>query len=630
VPVLGRVRTRLPSTDGWIAVGFVVAATVETAIRYRHQPALLAADLPGAAAFGCLVFRRTKPLLTMSVLTIVFVVASLLQATVWSQRSDNAVVPIFALLVVSFSLGAHASRRQLWWGAWQPVLIVLTVDVADPNGQSLAGAALFVVVFISAAPIVAGRLVQGRSRLVRRLRAQAAEIDAQKQLQIDTAVAEERLRMARRFDDTLAAGLDVIASQVTVLTTADATHDIGTIERTARELLARTREEVVALASPTPPAQPAERVAAAEPDFGDSAQRWTVLLGGAMCAGLLVETRSLPLHAPLPVACLACVVAATPLALAWLRPLLAISALWLLVGLFDVFIAPLHGSFTAVGLAFVPPFAVAALEPHRRALLGLAACLAGEFLCVGNPSPTNAAVAGCCWLGGSVLHDRMRLAEQLRVNNAVLDGQRDAAAEHAVAEERLRMARDLHDALGHSLTVIALQAGAARRIAATDPARARAALQTVAAVAHDGLDELHSGARHTTAQEAMPTLAALIDRARTTGLRIEAHVDDVEARLTADTRIALYRVIQEALTNALKHAPGSSVTLSVRDGGSHVDVVLSNCAPTTPVAASVGTRHGLRSMRARVEAAAGQISWGRRADGGFEVCATLPAASAPA
>lgn len=624
MPVLRRLRAGIRPVDGWLALGFVLAVAVEAVLRDHDRHALLAGNLVGALTFGCLALRRSRPLLTVSLMTAFGTFGSLAQAALEPHASGDQVVPVFALLVVSYSLGAYATRRQLLWGAWQPTLLVLIVDLVQPSSESLLSAAVFITIFVSAAPIVAGRLVRGRSTLVRQLRAQAVQLELQRRAHIGAAVAGERLRMAQRFHETLVSGMTSLAARTAAGVGAEP--DVARIEHDARELLSQTRKEVVALTEPVP--EPDAVAPAPVPvAFGDAAQPWTVLAGAALCAGLLVETRTLHLHVPEPLAWLACIAVALPLALAWLRPLLFVAAMWVLVALFDVVVAPLDGSYTAIGLSFGPPFAVAALASRRPALVGLAVCIAAELVGFGPASVRdNGAVVVCAWIAGAILHERARLVEQLRANNELLDAQRTAAARHAVAEARLGVARELHDAVGHSLTVIALQAGAARRIRTSDPDRAAEVLRTIAGVAQDGLAELRRGFVPGERDEAGEprTVDDLLATSRAAGLCIDARVEDVAGRLSPGARFAVYRVVQESLTNIIKHAPGAPARVTITDGGDGVEIVVANSATDVPVAATLGG-HGLAGMRARVEACGGRISWSPCVDGGFEVHAWLPA-----
>jgi signal transduction histidine kinase len=616
-------------------VGFVAAAAVEAVVRYRSEPDALAVNLPGALVFACLALRRGRPLLTLTIFVAFSCVGSLVQARLAPQAPSDAAVPIFALLVATYSLGAHGSRRALLAGAPQPVLLVLVLDLVHPSRQPLVSSLLFFAVFVVAVPILAGRLVRGRTTLVAALREQAGELAALRTAQIRAALAAERLRLADELQSRLVTGMESLAAQVAAARSAAAEQGeaIAGVEQSARALLRQTRETVVALAVAPPVdeahADPAERAPAqVEMAWRGAAQPWTVLAGGAFCLGLLLEVGGLPLRVPMLVAVPACVVVALPLALAWVRPLLMITALWAAAALFVAFVAPLGTTLSAVALSFAAPFIVAALEPRRWAATGLGVCCLGELACFGpGAAPGNIGIAGCCWLVGAIVHERQRLVDQLHRNNSELAEGRALAARQAVVEERGRVARELHDAVGHSLTVVALQAGAARRVWRTDPAAAESVLATIVEVTRAGLADLRTGFDEGGLDDPGPgrdlSLAELVDGARAAGLAVSASLDATTA-LSGGARLAAYRVVQESLTNVLKHASGAATEVVVRTSGAHVDVIVSNAPPSGPV--HEGQGHGLSGMRRRVEACGGTIRWGTRTDGGFEVRAELPVA----
>lgn len=162
----------------------------------------------------------------------------------------------------------------------------------------------------------------------------------------------------------------------------------------------------------------------------------------------------------------AAVVVGAALALLWWRPVPAAVMAFAATAAYSRLVAPVDGRLSETALAMGVTFAVGALTRGRIAVLGLGVCLLGQLVGVGTDDPLGEAlVLSVCWLGGRAVNQVSLLVEQTRANNAMLSGQESYAAEQALVAERLRFARDLHDAVGHSLTVITLQAGAARRLA---------------------------------------------------------------------------------------------------------------------------------------------------------------------
>jgi signal transduction histidine kinase len=487
---------------------------------------------------------------------------------------------------------------------------------------------VFFTVFIVAVPLAAGCLVRGRARMIQRLEQQGRELQEQEAAYIDAALRRERLRVASEFHHELTAGMQDLVETAGTLEASTAAADVAVLENQARQLLAETRQAVVALAampdetsSTTPP------VDIPEPsDTGvETGQPWVALSAAALAVGLFVETQGSRLH-PSSAATVAatCLLLALPLMFAWARPLVAVAVLWVVVAVFEHAVAPLAHTTSAVGLAFVPPFLVAALEPRRRAVTGLVVCWLGLLATSGfGPLPAYAALATVCWLAGTGLRQRSALVAELHLNNARLEQGRGALATQAVDEERMRIARELHDAVGHSLTVVALQAGAARRVWDTDRAKARSMLHTVRVVADAGLQELRSGPTAVSDGQA-ESLQDLLARARSAGLVLDDSIDDSVTELPPPQLATVYRVVQEAITNVLKHSPGATVAVSVHQVDDDVLVTVTNSAPTTAPVPGQGVGQGLAGMRGRVERAGGRVSHASTAGGGFVVQARLP------
>jgi signal transduction histidine kinase len=615
------VRTTSPSrVDAAVAALFVLAAALEALLVHRDTLGVLLLGLGGAPVLAVLAVRRSRPVLCLVVLTAFAVAGTVTQLVVWPRADDSGGVWIFAMLLACYSLGRHAQGPALLLGFLLPLTVVLVADVPTMTDWQLAGGVLFVTLFVGALPTLVGRLVQLRHGRLELLAEQRALILAEQQARRDAAVRAERLQATERLRPLLVDGLRELSTQ------AEQGADPAALELRARDLLGRTREEVVALTAPGAPASPS-----ASPDpsptvdhdrlLRAASQRWVVLGAGVVAVGLALETS----YAARPdvsdwlvLAGSTCV--GVPLAVLPWRPLPALVALWAAVVAFAHLVSPLSGTLSEPAVALSASFAIAVLASARRwAIVGLGVCLAGQALAIGTNDLVGAALLmALSWTGGLAVHEASRLVEQSRSNNALLADQERALAERAVIDERFRLARDVHDQIGHSLTVVALQAGAARRLARNDPTRARALLGTIAAAAREGVE----------AVDAVDGTAfsALLEHTRAAGLPVQADVADLET-LAPEQRVVALRVVQEALTNVLRHAPGAEATVRVRRADRELEVLVTNSRSSGPGAGS-GSRRGLPGLSERVEAAGGRLSWEHRPDGGFVVAARLPGALA--
>lgn len=594
-----------------VALGFVLAAIAEAVARYHATPALLAFDVSGALWLACLAVRRAHPVVSICVLGVAGLVGTTVTALLWPEAVDGAGVWILAMMLASYSVGAHADGKVVALGVLLPLVVVVGADATTRSGWDRISGMLFVSVFVGLMPTAVGRVVRIRNQRLRTLEEQRERLVGQLRAQQESAVLAERVQTAERLQPVLVGGLQALAAR------AESAGDPDEVETSARALLRQTREEVVALTAPVAPAPVAEVPA---PDHlaavRAAAQPWTAVAAGAVVVGLFAESsRALETTAPGWVLLPASVLAGAPLALAWRRPVAAIALAWLAVAGYSRLVAPLDGSLSETAFAFGAAFVVAALSTRRPAIVGLAVCWLGQVLGVGTADPLGAVtVLLVCWLGGLAVHEASRLVEQTRANNDLLARQEATASARAVVEERLRLARELHDAIGHSLTVVALQAGAARRLAAADPERACEVMRTAAAAARAGVASLALDAEAADA-------AALVERVRATGLEIEADLDEP---LDPAQRLIAFRVVQEGLTNVLRHAPGARASVAVRRTAEGLEIVVANSAPVAP-GSGPGTGRGLAGLRERVTAAAGRLTWRNREDGGFEVRALLPA-----
>lgn len=242
---------------------------------------------------------------------------------------------------------------------------------------------------------------------------------------------------------------------------------------------------------------------------------------------------------------------------------------------------------------------------------------------------TTLAVVGPVVAGRLVAHQRAQTSrlEQLA---GELRRERAAAERAAAAAERSRIARELHDVVGHELTVIALQADAAAAALARAPERAAAPVAAIRHAAADALAEMRTvlGVLRTEAgrdlrpQPGFPDLRALVEQSRSAGTEVSLTLQPRARDVPATVQLAAYRVVQESLTNASRHAPGASVRVCV-DGDDRavvVEVVDTGGGPGSTGGAGLG----LVGMRERVRVLGGELSAGPRPGGGFAVNARLP------
>jgi len=227
------------------------------------------------------------------------------------------------------------------------------------------------------------------------------------------------------------------------------------------------------------------------------------------------------------------------------------------------------------------------------------------------------------WGGAWVAGDRVRQRQE-RVREGRTRTERERRL--AVAEERTRIARDLHDSAGHALNVILVQSGAARLLAEKDPARSRAALETVESVARETVDEIdrmvrvlrEDGGGSVDPPIGLAALDRLVERHEDAGLHVETSVHGEPRPLTRAVDQAAYRIAQEALTNAARHG-ASGAELAVTYGDDVLELTVRNAATDAVIVEG----HGIVGMRERAALLGGRIDVASRG-GSFEVRAELP------
>jgi signal transduction histidine kinase len=239
------------------------------------------------------------------------------------------------------------------------------------------------------------------------------------------------------------------------------------------------------------------------------------------------------------------------------------------------------------------------------------------------------------WTAARVLRTRATLAAEL--HEAALRAEEDGAAERAraAAEERRRIAREMHDVVAHSVSVMVVQAGGARRILDRDPARAADAAGLIERTGRQALAEMRlllgvlgaegGGEGGLEPQPTLDGLEALVARARAAGLPVSLRVTGERRDLPAGAEVAVYRVAQEALTNAIKHATGAPAALVLAWGEEALELTVADLGGHGGGEALLpGGGHGLVGMRERMRTYGGEVDAGPRPGGGYAVRARLP------
>lgn len=212
--------------------------------------------------------------------------------------------------------------------------------------------------------------------------------------------------------------------------------------------------------------------------------------------------------------------------------------------------------------------------------------------------------------------------------------ERELEARRRAEEERVRIARDVHDVVAHSIATISTQAAVGAHVGREEPERALDALESIKQVSNRALQDLRhalaalrdpgeAGPAHPT--PAVDGVPELVDQARDAGVRVELRMEGAPAELPSGLQVAVYRIVQEGLTNVMRHASGSRAVVRVAVLADEVAVEVANDGGGTPTQSSqAGSHSGLVGMHERASALGGSIQSGAQLDGGFRVRAVLP------
>ncbi|WSW41023.1 histidine kinase [Streptomyces canus] len=381
----------------------------------------------------------------------------------------------------------------------------------------------------------------------------------------------------------------------------------------------------------------------------------TVLLDWAVNSGASLVHDSTDGIAPLVSATeTGSMIAAVTLAvLAWaplaLRRRYPLAVLWIVTGL--AILTPHDARRLVFYACVIAAYSAAAYSPYRVATLAslpvLVLAVAGDtdgvMVSPSTPVPNQyvpllilvpllmATIGLRTW--------RLR-ADESRAQMAVLERERAEELRRAAERERARIARDLHDVITHNVSMMVIQTGAARTVMATDPDQAREALLAAEAGGRAAMAELRHAiglltmdaddgdAAATTAnlapQPGLDQLESLVARVRQTGVPVTLHVIGVPHDVPSGIGLAAYRVVQEALTNTVKHATGASATVTLAHEAGRLRVEVTDTGGSPSASAATGNGRGLIGLRDRLAVYGGTMHTGRRLTGGYRVTATIP------
>ena len=245
--------------------------------------------------------------------------------------------------------------------------------------------------------------------------------------------------------------------------------------------------------------------------------------------------------------------------------------------------------------------------------------------------PSNTILMATAWIFGDSMRTRRRYLMELEEKAVRTEAQRVTEARQAVSDERTRIARELHDVVAHSMSVMVVQAGAARRVLDSDPAQAADALAAIESTGRESLTEMRrvlgvlrsdDDLAELTPAPSLDDFGRLVQQCEEAGLPVELEVTGEARPLTPGLELSAYRIVQESLTNSLKHAGPSRAAVKLEYHDDALVVQVSDDG--RGAAAPTGKGQGLIGMRERVEAFGGSLDAGPKVGGGYAVNACFP------
>jgi signal transduction histidine kinase len=611
-----------PPFDLLLVAGLVVAGAVEVALAPSDGRLVRALAVPIGTL--PLIWRRSLPLPALAAATLAFAA----QAWLADLLDGHPVVPLLVIVLALYSAGRYAESLPLaMLGA---VALAGTRVAFDPTVESPPDV---VVTFVAGQlPVLVGRWARGQELLRRELADKAARLERERRRDAREAAEEERMRIAGDLQVAVTGGLETItrdardaARRLEAGDAAAAREILARIAAGARQALADVRRVLGILRreEPEPVAPPAAPVA---PRAGRRPPPVWVL-PAALLVGAGVE---LQLEHGGILAAISAVLVAAPLLVRTRLPLAAGAGVLVAVALQSLVLEPDAFPVSSIVAVVCAAYAIGTHADGRAAVAGLVAFALGTTLhaVLAHPDAVAPALIGGTlvpWTVGRIRRGQRLLTHEAAERAADIERAREHDARAAVTAERMRVARELHDAVAHNISVIAIQAAGAQGVVDRDPARATEVLELIEEVVGEALVEL---GRLSDGSEPQPGLAgvdALAQRARDGGLEVELRVEGEPEPLPAGVDLAAFRIVQEALANTSKHAGDARARVVVRYRPRAVELEIDDDG-RGPNGSSprAGSGHGLIGMRERVALYHGTLEVGGRVSGGFAVRARLP------
>jgi signal transduction histidine kinase len=301
--------------------------------------------------------------------------------------------------------------------------------------------------------------------------------------------------------------------------------------------------------------------------------------------------------------------------------------------------AILTGTYLALGYTYGPvllPFIIViyTVSRHRSLQVVVPVCVFALGCLIVHLFTTTMALDGALGLipASAWVIVPFAVGTTVRTTRSSAERARADAIKRRVVDERLRVAQEVHDVVGHGLAAISLQANVALHVLPKDPTQAQTALESISRTSAQALEELRAtlvdmrrtdGSAPRSVVPGLDGIEGLCARMRSAGAQIEVTVTGGPRTVPDDIGLAGYRVVQESLTNVLRHGDVPTAAVRVGYGADQVSLTITNPTRTLPVGPAEGGL-GLPGMRERVEALGGRFSAGHTSDGHFEVVAVIP------